>query len=102
MAFIETQLSKPILVVKAYFGSWHESNTAQIISKGYRENWSGMLLVWEQEIGGSNPLAPTSLRFWTEWKTKAAASKPKAKTGRCLDSESKLKQGITGIGLMWS
>ena len=50
-------------------------------------------LLWEQEVGCSNHPAPTSLRFWAEWKTKAAASKPKAKTGRNYAANSKLRLG---------
>ena len=36
------------------------SRVSPIISNGYRWSWPGMMLFWEQEVGGSNPLAPTN------------------------------------------
>ncbi len=64
-----------------------------LISVGYIDKILKDQLLWEQEVGGSNPLAPTSLRFWTEWKTKAAASKPKSKTGHYHGALPKLRLG---------
>jgi len=68
-----------------------------LISVGYIDETLKDQLIWEQEVPSSNLGAPTSLRFWTQWKTKAAAPKPKAKAGHYYDAWSKLRLGTPAL-----